>query len=124
MWAIPFIGPIINGITGYFNKKQDVDLEKYKVNGEINVEAMKQDTAIIQARAELLAQAMQHRGIRIAQYLFIYPIGVWFALVMYDSAFRNLIPGWTWVVLAPPPKFEYYIMAVFAYLFATAWKGK
>lgn len=117
------VSGIVGPIAGIFNKKLDTDLEKYKVNGEVNIEAMKEDTNVIQARAVLAAVMKDDPVNRWGRRLFIYPVGTWFSLIIYDSAFRNILPdGWTWKVLALPHNLDYIPYAIVAYLFVSAWK--
>lgn len=113
--ALDLIGSIIN-------KAQDVSLEKYKVNGTVNVEAMRTDLSIIQARAEVAKATYDDPVNRWGRRLFIYPVGLWFTLIILDSCFRNLLPDYTWRILALPPNLDYIPYAVIAYLFVTAWK--
>ena len=103
------IGSLTSGVFTYINKKQDVDLEKYKVNGQVDIEQIRAFTLVAQARA---ADTVDRWGRR----LLIYPACIYDALVFYDSAFRSLIPTWTWRVLELPPDFKYINLAVVAYL--------
>lgn len=123
MFGISAILGLAREGLAFFNKQADVGLEKYKVDGTVNIAAMQADAEIAKARAGLATAGMAHAGERWARYLFIYPVGIWFALAMYDSAFRNILPDiLTWRVLAPPDSFANYIWGVFAYLFVLAWK--
>jgi hypothetical protein len=45
-WLNP-ISKVIDVVGAYVNKRQDVDLEKYRVNGSISVKAMETDRDII-----------------------------------------------------------------------------
>jgi hypothetical protein len=94
----------------WINKKADVDLEKYKVNGQFDLTLIQARAAVATARA---ADVVDRWGRR----LIIYPYGIWYSLVVYDSCFRNLLPaGWTWRVLALPPQLDYIGYAVIGYL--------
>jgi hypothetical protein len=123
MWIIDTALGLVKEGLAFLNKKQDVALEKYKVDGQVNVSAMVQDTEIIKARAALAAALKDDPVVRWGRRFFIYPIGVWFTLICYDSAFRRLLPaGWTWEVLALPQNLNYIPYAVVAFLFVSAWK--
>lgn len=119
--AIPFLGKIVDAVTSYFNKKQDVILEKYKVDGVVNVEAMKEDTKIIEARASL-ASAMKDDPVnKWGRRFFIYPVGVWFTAIVGDSLLHNAF-HYAYRVEALPKNLDYIPYAIVAYLFVTAWK--
>lgn len=123
---LPFANKIVDTIGSYYNKKQDVDLEKYKVKGQIDIEALKADVAIIQARAELAAQMKDDPASKWGRRLLIYPTGVWFALIIWDSIARNnsILESYRWEILAIPENLQYIPYAVVAYLLVTAWKGR
>jgi hypothetical protein len=94
----------------WINKKKDVELEKYKVDGQF-------DITLIQARAAVAAARAADVVDRWGRRLVIYPTGIWYALVVYDSCFRMLLPdGWTWRVLALPHQLDYIPYAVVGYL--------
>ena len=112
-WAInALLGLAKEGMT-YLNKKQDVALEKYKVDGEYDSTRIKTIGAVAIARATDVVDRWGRR-------LFIYPTGVYYALTLYDSAFRNILPAWmTWRTLELPEDFKYVMMAVVGYLLVT-----
>lgn len=113
---------ILTPIASMFNKKTDAGVEKYKIDGQINVEAMRQDTEIIKARADLAKAMKDDPASKIGKWFFIIPTGVYYTLVVYDSCFRKLIPGYTWVILELPGWMQYMPHAVVAYLLVSAWK--
>ncbi len=122
---LPGIGDVAKGVTDYLNKKQDTALEKYKVDGVVNTEAMRQDTEVIKARADLAKATAGDPVNRWGRRLFVYPTGVWYTVILYDSTFRALLPDWaTWRPLAIPSNLDYIPYAIIAYLFVTAWRGK
>jgi hypothetical protein len=113
MWFIPLLSKILDiptMLSAYFYKKQDTDLEKYKVNGQFDITLIQARAAVATARA---ADTVDRWGRR----LIIYPTGVWYALVVADSCLRNVLPAeWTWRVLALPPQLDYIPYAVVGYL--------
>jgi hypothetical protein len=120
-----FVKELIPSLLAYLTKKQDVDLEKYKVDGTVDVAAISAETEIVKARAALVAALKDDPVLRWGRRLFIYPVGVWFALIVYDSAFRNILPkGWTWTVLALPQNLEYVIYVITGFLFIHSWIKK
>ena len=119
------IGSIVSGALGlfskgfeYLNKRQDVALEKYKVDGTYDIEHVKTIGAVAQARA---ADVVDRWGRR----LFIYPTGVYYAFTLYDSTFRDLLPPWaTWRTLELPPDFKWVMMSVVGYLLIQTVRGR
>jgi hypothetical protein len=120
---IPGIGGIVTSIENVLNKKADVALEKYKVDGTVSVAAIDADTKIIEARARLAAAMKDDTATKWGRGAIILFTCLWTAGIFWDSTFRELLPpGWTWRVLALPKNLEYMPYGVFAYLFVTAWK--
>jgi hypothetical protein len=107
------ISPITATITAIATKKADTKVEEGK-----------QDVAVIQSRNALLSVIHGDPAIATGFYLFIVPSGVHYALVIWDSCFRNLWPDWTWRVLEIPGNMQYIPYAVVAFLFGLAWRGK
>lgn len=123
MWSVfTTIIQFIPRVLGIIEKKIDVDLEKYKVDGVVNVEALKSDVEIIKARAALAEAMKDDLPTRVGRGALIGGTGLWFLLILWDSCFRNLMPEVTWRVLALPESIQYLPYAVVAYLFVTAWK--
>lgn len=126
MWflsAIPVVGKIADAVASYFNKKQEVDLEKYKVKGNIDIEAMKQDTAIIQARVDLAKVMKGDPATNLGRLLILAPVGIYMSVQFYYLAFWNLLPDYlVWEPLDIPDKLQYIPYAAIAYLFATSFK--
>lgn len=120
--AIPVVGKLFDSVTAYFNKKQDVILEKYKVDGQVNIELMKTDLNLIQAQKELRIASKDDPGIQIAMWLFLVPSGVWYAAYMWDSTFRTVMPDYTWRVLSPEAEVWKILMIIVGYLFLSTVK--
>lgn len=49
------LSPILNTVQAIFLKKEDVDLEKFKVNGQVDLALIQAHISIVQANANLLA---------------------------------------------------------------------
>lgn len=120
--VIPFFGKLADSATAYFNKKQDVALEKYKVDGTVDIEMMKTDLNLIQAQKELRLAEKDSPGVKTAMWLFLVPSGVWYAAYMWDSTFREVIPLWTWRVLTPEAEVWKILMVIVGYLFLSTVK--
>lgn len=119
--ALGAVKGIVDPIASIFNKKTDAVIEKYKVDGTLNVEAMKQDTEIIRARVDLAKAMKDDPTTKMGRRFFIYPVGVWFAGIVYYCVLSPYFPG-ILPVLALPTNLEYIPYAVIAYLFVSAWK--
>lgn len=120
MWFlsfIPFVGKIVDAWSAHDQKKLDVGLEKYRVDGQIDVAAMDADVKLIQAQKELRLADKGDPVVRAAVGLFLIPSGVWYAAVMWDSTFRNLVPSLTWRVLDPPAAVWQILLIIVGYLF-------
>lgn len=96
---------ILSGVTstvfGYFSKKADISLEKYKVDGIVDQKLVEADVAIAQAQKELLLAQNQYGGYRYLHYCFGYPLAIYFMAVLFDAVTEK-IPGWenSWDVMA------------------------
>lgn len=126
MWFSKIIGWVASGalspVFSWLNKREDTALGKYRVDGEVNVEAMRQDTEIIRARTELAIAMKDDPTTRWGRRLFIYPTGAWYCAIILYCIFHQLLPEHTWVILALPTNLEFIPYAIIAYLFVTAWK--
>lgn len=130
--AIPVIGKLFSLIeTGMglvkdvFVKKIDADVEKYRVKGTIDVEAMKTDTAIIQARTNLAIALKDDPGTKVARFWVLVPASIYFGVSFYYYTFANLLPSvFIWEPKVLPPSFDYLVYAIIGYLFVTAWRGR
>lgn len=114
--------PVVGKFFDFLNKVEDTNLEKYKVDGTVNVAAMQADLGLIQAQKELRIATSGDPGVQLATGLFLIPSGVWYAAYMWDSAFRGLVPDWTWRVLTPEAEVWKILMVVVGYLFLTTVK--
>lgn len=119
--GLPFVGRLTDGFFTYVNKKTDADLEKYKVKGVVDVEALKQDTEIIKARTDLAIVMKDDPATKIGRWFFIVPTGLFYCGVIWDST--GILRNWhTLGMLELPGWMQYMPHAVVAYLLVTAWK--
>lgn len=129
--AIPVVGQIFNVInnvtdkvSSYFEKKQDVELEKYRVKGTIDVAAMQADTALIQARVDLTKARGNDADAKMGRVMIIGGTGIWVGSWMWYASFANLLPPYlVWKPLELPTSIEYIPYAVIVYLFAVIIKN-
>lgn len=90
MWSIlssiisGVIGPITNTITAIYTKKEDVSLEKFKVDGKVDVSLIEAQVTLMQMNATLL----NNNWGRCLQALFAVPLALWFGkCVLWDTTF-------------------------------------
>ena len=124
MWFlsfIPVIGKLFDAWSAHDQKKQDVVLEKYKVDGTVNAELIRSDVEVIKARVDLAKARSNDTVDRWGRRLLIYPTGVWFSAIVGYCLLHPYFPG-ILSVLALPPNLEYIPYAVVAYLLVTAFK--
>lgn len=119
--GLPLIGKLADAFTNYTNKKMDTNLERYKVDGTVNVEAMREDTQIILARTDLAKAMKDDPATKYGRWFFIVPTGLFYIGVIWDSTgllrdFHKLN------MLELPVWMQYMPYAVIAYLFVSAWK--
>lgn len=121
--GLPLVGKLTDAFTNYTNKKMDSAVEKYKVDGTVDVEAMRQDTEIIKARTNLAIEMKGDPASKLGRYFFIFPTGIWFSLITYRSIMQDSPwAEYSWVIKAYPGNLEYIPYAVIAYLFVTSFK--
>jgi hypothetical protein len=113
---------VLNPVFEWLGKREDTALGKYKVDGEVSVEAMKTDIEVIKARTALAEALKDDPTMKWGRRLFIYPTGVWYTSIIIYCVFHNRLPDYTWKILALPPSIEYIPAAVVAFLLVTAWR--
>jgi hypothetical protein len=106
---IPIIGPIIDGVVSIFSKWQDTKLGMYKVDGTVDVEAIKASTNIIEATKDDI-------GIRLARDIIIFPTSIWAGLYAYDTLIAEHWPKYMWHVADFPEQVAYLPYAVITFL--------
>lgn len=119
MFAIPFIGSIleflVKPVFDWLNKKEDT-----KVKLDTN------DVSVIQSRAAVIIATKDDPGVRLAR-----DFAMWFPIAyvniyIWDRIVDIKHPEWVWGVKSLDLPWSDYmpIMAVYAFLFAMAWRGK
>lgn len=98
MWSIlssiisGVIGPITNTITAIYTKKEDVSLEKFKVDGKVDVALIGAYVAIAQANAGLLNNKWMVR----LQVAFGAPLAVYYGkCILWDKVLGHWTNGST-----------------------------
>lgn len=118
---IPFVGKLVDAWSAHDQKKQDVVLEKYKVDGTVNAELIRSDVEVIKARVDLAKARSNDTVDRNGRRLFIYSTGLWFTAIVIDSLLHRALT-YDYRVEALPPNLEYVPYAVVAYLLVTSFK--
>lgn len=117
-----FISSILNivpSVFGYLNKKEDVNLEKYKVDGKLDEAQIKAYMTVAVARANDTTDKWGRR-------LFVYPTGVLYTMVALMSIIKDnpYVGRFYWPVHAIPTSMEYIPLAVIGYLFLITLRNK
>lgn len=79
--ASGFVAPIF----GWLNKRADVSLEKYKVDGQVDQALVTADISLIQAQRDLQLAQNPYKGYRYLHYLFGYPLGIYWCAYLFDK---------------------------------------
>lgn len=118
---IPLVGPIIQGIVSIFTKYQDTTLGKYKVDGTIDVEAMK-------ASAQIIHDTQDDIGLRLLRDAVCLPVVIWTMFIGWDTIIIMHNPDWTFPVAKYPQSVAYLPYAVIMFLLGNiginAWKRR
>ena len=118
---IPIIGPIIEGLFGWLNKKEDVSLEKYKAGRTSDLEESK-------VAANIIDTTKDDIGIRLARDIIIYPVAIWTAIIGWDTTVAIRYPDWMFHVEKYPDSVAYLPYAVITFLLGNiginAWKRR
>ncbi len=88
---LPIVGPLISKFFDYLNKAQDIGLEKYKVDGQVDMSLIQAETEILKARAALAS------NLSWAHYFFIVPTAFYYAAILFDAITEKIF-GWSWDV--------------------------
>lgn len=118
---IPIFGPIIQGFFGFLNKRQDTIVEKYKVDGTVDVEAMK-------ASANIIESTKDDIGIRLLRDIALTPPVIWSALIGWDTFIAKRYPEYMFHVPDYPASVSYIPYMAFVFLLGNiglnAWKRR
>src|SRR3990167_4788347 len=121
-WLNP-ISKAFDVIGGIVNKRQDVSLEKYRVDGQVQISELENEVKAKTVLGNLLETLKDDKVIAWGRRLFIYPTGIHYALTLYDSCFRNVLPDWaTWRTLELPANMQYIPYAVVGFLLLMVYK--
>jgi hypothetical protein len=93
---------VLSPLFSWLNKKEDVTLEKFKVNGQVDMSLVEAYKVQLQARKEVLLATQNHASGRFMQYLFVYPLGFWFASIVFYCIFHPYFPEIKPVLDLPP----------------------
>ena len=107
---VPIIGPIIDGIVNTVKSFFDYKSVQYKVDGSVDIEAMKTQAQIIESTKDDI-------GIRLARDLMLYPMAIWIDLVVWDNIVVHKYPDLVWTVERFPPGLEWFPYMVFGSIF-------
>lgn len=109
---IPVLGPIIDGIFSFLNKKTDADVENKKTAAGVR-------TAEVSASVQTLAIFKDDIGVRLARDLIMFPVSVFTAVTVWDYFIVTRYPDLVWGTKAIPEGsgLEWLPYAVMMFLF-------
>jgi hypothetical protein len=110
---LPIIGPLLDGVFSIFRKQQDIALER-----------IKDDTERVRIQAQLVRDFKDDIGVRLTRDIVIFPVGVWTALVSWDTIMAIRFPNLMFHVEKYPPVLEYLPYAVLTFLLGNVWMNK
>lgn len=91
---------IFNGVAstvfGYLTKKADINLEKYKVDGQVDQVLVQADIKLMESQRDIILAQNQFRGYRYLHYLFGYPLGIYWTLILFTMITEKM-PGYQWL---------------------------
>jgi hypothetical protein len=116
---LPIIGPIIQGVVSIFNKFQDVKIVQYQTDADKYKAGAEASSQII--------QATEHDyGVQLTRDLVIFPVGVWTALISWDTIIALRYPDLMFHVAPYPQSLSFLPYAVLTFLLGTvavtSWK--
>lgn len=86
------ISPVTTTISTIFTKHEDVSLEKFKVDGQVDLALVQAHTTLIKLNAELLKNAWMVR----LQVAFGGPLALYYAkIIVWDNVLHDLTHGFT-----------------------------
>lgn len=113
--GIPLFGKIVDAFSKYQSNKMDAEVEKLKVNGQV-------DLGVVQARTQLAIAMKDDPATKIGRWFFIVPTGLFYVMTLCDSV--KWVKQYVYFgTLEIPQWMQYMPYAVVAYLFVTAWRG-
>lgn len=107
--ALGLISNVVGFADRYLNKKLDVDLEKFKVNGQV-------DMNLVNAHAKVLEASQHHQRNKWMQWAFVFPTACFYSAIVIDCIGQRIF-GWKYDVLALPDQVQYVPIAIIGFLF-------
>lgn len=110
---LPIIGPIIDGVVTIFSKAKDTDLAKYKIDGQLNVDAWK-------AANELTISFRDNISVRLARDIVMFPGSLWCGMYIWGRTWDIYWPQLVIPVKALEGPMEYLPYALMTFFFGMA----
>ena len=110
------IAGVLSPLSSWLNKREHVSLEKYKVDGKVDVEAVKAAVEALKARRDLHMEYSKYIGFRVVMYGFMVPLAVWWNAIIAYCILHPWFPWWE-KVLALPDNLQYISAGIIAFLF-------
>lgn len=113
------VSGVLSPLFSWLNKREDVSLEKFKVNGQVDQSLLNAHIESLRARRDVLVEGMKYRGFRAMQYFFVYPLCFWWTAIVFQCVFRPYFPQIKTVLALPDPLNEW-AGGMIAFLFLTS----
>lgn len=113
------LSPITGVINTYINRTNDTTSVKIKAQQAGDKDLLDSLTAQLNARKEVLIEQQRTLGGRVNQYLFIWPLGVWWAAIITYCLVKPWVPWWQ-PVLALPDNILSWGAGMVSFLFLTS----
>ena len=112
--AVKVLGEsLVKPVLDLVAKKQDINLEKYRVDSTVGIEILKAEIETAKLRKEMNVLAMSHPVWWWAWALFVFPVGLYHASIFFVSTF----PHWGWAIERVPPVQEEWANAIVGFIF-------
>lgn len=128
MWQIissiisGIIGPITGAITAIYTKKEDVILEKFKVDGQVDMTLVNASVLLAQANASLLNSKWMIR----LQVAFGFPLAVYYGkCILWDKVLSEYTHGHTDALTGDISTYSLWIVGfLFMHSALTSWSRR
>jgi len=113
------ISPVTNVLGSWLNNKQNVDLEKFKVNGQVDLALVQANVSILQLNAQLL----QNKWMIRLQVAFGGPLALYYGkCIVWDNVLADWTHGYTPPLYGDIAKYSTWIVAfLFLHSAVTSW---
>jgi hypothetical protein len=117
---IPIVGPIIDGVVNIYKQKTSTDVEKKRIDADLDKEAMQTTNALVTTFANDVM-------VKVCRDIIMVPGSIYCGTIIWDRFMDIRHPEWVWGVLPLQGAMEYLPYALLTFFFGSAflyWKRK